>query len=1374
MHPQSSRYSSLARPSEPIRGSAVPAVPQSLAKAPRPSHSARRSVFPALTRRRLTTRRTPASSTRLQVVAVGSAVSADVANGAVRDAQPRSALPASAWAAVTDEVAVGSLAVSSSAAAVAALARDARITAVVVLEEEGSYGARGTGWEEEKRALQDAGLVAVWVPIRETDSAEQVGRGGVAGGRSHATAGSARADGPGRPAPLHAAALPPRRPPFSHTTPSLALQTHSLPPLTVQAAMLPQAVRVVAALAAMGHRVLLRCPSAARLSPLIALGYLVLAKGMPVSAALAVVKESKPNADPPVNVLMEARERLLAGMTSRVITIAEAIYHTRPITPITAITTITPITPITSITPITRITPITPFPSPPSPPSPPSLPSPVPRAPAQPLHRLLLHGSYPSLHLLAPLLSPLTSAIPAPVVCALTHLPVPLMSARPPTLPLSSPSQQAQEQCSRELFDKWLLADVSFARSVAQVGALCCSDWIRYSGQVDFQLASVPQSAEHQVRSKAQEADVAAAALAERAAEEEQGERAADPLKGLFDPASWLPKPDPDQRSNGASNASDSSSSSSSSSSSGDSSNGGSSAISNGYDVTTGTELPSLAPDAPPELQEANARVESLSAQLAEAREWLAELEASSSQVLADVASRTAEIEALKRREALWEEELEAAKVKETAMREQLRVKQTGGVQQVRVLGEVEEEISALKLKVAEGEERNAEVEKEIGELRAQVDEAKGQLRNERAVAEEAEERVAAANEKVREEVERAARARAAAWTAAQERRAVVQELAVVRTGRKEAAARAAAERIEELQVQAGLLAERVKQAEVVSTEADSRAGALEAQMAVLVSRTAAAQQRASAAAARVTFLSGRFNSLEMTAAEAARRAERVESEVVHLRGRDADAAAAVAANAEAISRLSLEVSRLSLEVSRLSLEVSRLSLEVSRLSLEVSRLSLEVRRLSLEVSRLSLEAMHLKDSEAAQAQREAALSVHLPAAQQQGEELRAQAAAFSVQLAAMARHVTRLKAELDWVDAHGRRREALSALSEEHGTDGEEAGRSWSLSLDTDASSLATLSPLGPLNPLAALAPLAAVADAAQSVASSVGVEVGGGGGGGAEGNEEWVRREVGVQGAAVAAEGELEGQMEGVEDPLELLKVLMDRVSEEASAITQRSAHLVWEAQQLREELDAQLAQQDAACQVDGRPLREVVAGVEQQAQQQQEELLQQAGALQWALGGSLALAVVAPLAIYNSYFSETARSNQINTLSAQLDAATQASRALEQVAGETEAESVEAMERLHAMEAEVEAQRAAVTRLQSLVPLVAPSVESDEAARFCQNVPQEFQSPITEQICDGLRQSGRVEAKRVDGPSGGSGAAQGGRFGFNNPFNLGWKRW
>ncbi|CAI6005314.1 unnamed protein product [Closterium sp. NIES-64] len=1239
MHPQSSRYSSLARPSEPIRGSAVPAVPQSLAKAPRPSHSARRSVFPALTRRRLTTRRTPASSTRLQ--------------------------------------------------------------------EEGSYGARGTGWEEEKRALQDAGLVAVWVPIRETDSAEQVGRGGVAGGRvaawqpcyhrqcacrrpwppcttpcccaappppsllthhtltcianpfppashragSHATAGSARADGPGRPAPLHAAALPPRRPPFSHTTPSLALQTHSLPPLTVQAAMLPQAVRVVAALAAMGHRVLLRCPSAARLSPLIALGYLVLAKGMPVSAALAVVKESKPNADPPVNVLMEARERLLAGMTSRVITIAEAIYHTRCTTG--------------------------------------------------------QHGDS------------------------------------------QSDWVQAQEQCSRELFDKWLLADVSFARSVAQ-------------------------SAEHQVRSKAQEADVAAAALAERAAEEEQGERAADPLKGLFDPASWLPKPDPDQRSNGASNASDSSSSSSSSSSSGDSSNGGSSAISNGYDVTTGTELPSLAPDAPPELQEANARVESLSAQLAEAREWLAELEASSSQVLADVASRTAEIEALKRREALWEEELEAAKVKETAMREQLRVKQTGGVQQVRVLGEVEEEISALKLKVAEGEERNAEVEKEIGELRAQVDEAKGQLRNERAVAEEAEERVAAANEKVREEVERAARARAAAWTAAQERRAVVQELAVVRTGRKEAAARAAAERIEELQVQAGLLAERVKQAEVVSTEADSRAGALEAQMAVLVSRTAAAQQRASAAAARVTFLSGRFNSLEMTAAEAARRAERVESEVVHLRGRDADAAAAVAANAEAISRLSLEVSRLSLEVSRLSLEVSRLSLEVSRLSLEVSRLSLEVRRLSLEVSRLSLEAMHLKDSEAAQAQREAALSVHLPAAQQQGEELRAQAAAFSVQLAAMARHVTRLKAELDWVDAHGRRREALSALSEEHGTDGEEAGRSWSLSLDTDASSLATLSPLGPLNPLAALAPLAAVADAAQSVASSVGVEVGGGGGGGAEGNEEWVRREVGVQGAAVAAEGELEGQMEGVEDPLELLKVLMDRVSEEASAITQRSAHLVWEAQQLREELDAQLAQQDAACQVDGRPLREVVAGVEQQAQQQQEELLQQAGALQWALGGSLALAVVAPLAIYNSYFSETARSNQINTLSAQLDAATQASRALEQVAGETEAESVEAMERLHAMEAEVEAQRAAVTRLQSLVPLVAPSVESDEAARFCQNVPQEFQSPITEQICDGLRQSGRVEAKRVDGPSGGSGAAQGGRFGFNNPFNLGWKRW
>ncbi|CAI5473012.1 unnamed protein product [Closterium sp. Yama58-4] len=1009
---------------------------------------------------------------------------------------------------------------------------DCALVCACAVQEEGSYGARGTGWEEEKRALQDAGLVAVWVPIRESDSAEQ-------------------------------------------------------------AAMLPQAVRVVAALAAMGHRVLLRCPSAARLSPLIALGYLVLAKGMPVSEALAVVKESRPNADPPVNVLIDARDRLLAGMTGRVITIAEAIYHTRCTTG--------------------------------------------------------QHGDS------------------------------------------QSDWAQAQEQCSRELFDKWLLADVSFARSVAQ-------------------------SAEHQVRTKAQEADAAAAAVAGRAAEEEQGERAADPLKGLFDPASWLPKSESDQSSNGASNTSDSSSSG------GDSSNGGSSAISSGYDVTTGTGVPSLPPDAPPELQEANARVESLSAQLAEAREWLAELEASSSQVLADVASRTAEIEALKRREALWEEELEAAKVKETAMREELRVKQTGGVQQVRALGEVEEEISALKLKVAEGEERNAEVEREIGELRAQVEEAKGQLRSERAAAEEAEERVAAANDKVREEVERAARARAAARVAAEERRAVVQELAVVRTGQKEAAERAAAERIEELQVQAGVLAERVKQAEVVSTEADSRAGALEAQMAVLVSRTAAAQQRASAAAARVTFLSGRFNTLEMTAAEAARRAESVESQVLHLRGRDADAAATVAANTEAISRLSQEV-------------------------------------------------MHLKDSEAAQAKREAALLVHLPAAQQQGEELRAQAAAFSVQLAAMARHVTRLKAELDWVDAHGRRREAEL---EQHGTDGEEAERHWSLSLTTDPSSLSTLSPLGPLNPLAALAPLAAVADAAQGAAGAVGLELGGGGGGDVEGNEEWVRREVGVQGAAVAAESELEEQMEGVDDPLELLKVLMERVSEEASAITQRSAHLVSEAQQLREAMDAQLAEQDAACQVDGRPLREVVGEVEQRAAQQREELVQQAGALQWALGGSLALAVVAPLAIYNSYFSDTARSNQINTLTAQLDAATQASRALEQVAGETEAESVEAMARLHAMEAEVEAQRAAVTRLQSLVPLVAPSVESDEAARFCQNVPQEFQSPITEQICEGMRQSGRVEAKRGDGSSGGSGAAQGGRFGFNNPFNLGWKRW
>ncbi|GJP54128.1 hypothetical protein CLOM_g13233, partial [Closterium sp. NIES-68] len=1090
----------------------VPALAQSLSRAQRPRHSSRRSLFPALPHRQFATRRTPSSSIRLQVVAVGSAVSADVSNGAVRDAQPRSALPASAWAAVTEDVAVGSLATTASPAAVQALVRDTGVTAVVSLEEEGSYSARGTGWEEEKQLLQEAGLVAVWVPIRESDSAEQ-------------------------------------------------------------AVMLPQAVRVVAALSAMGHRVLLRCPSAVRLSPLVALGYLVLAQGMSISDALTLLKHSKPNADPPANVLIEARERLLAGMTSRVITIAEAIYHTRCTTG--------------------------------------------------------QHGDS------------------------------------------QSDWAQAQEQCSREVFDKWLLADVSFARSVAQ-------------------------SAEHQVRSKAQEAEAAAAAVAGRAAEQEEGESAAGSLKGLFDPSSWLPKPD---------GSTDSSDSSGDSSSSGGTSNGDST-VSSGLDVTTGTGLPSLPPDSPPELHAANARVEALSVKLAEARDWLAELEASSSQVMADVASRTAEIEALKRREALWEEELEAAKVKETAMRERLRVKQTGGVQQVRAWGEVEEEIAALKAKVAEDDERNAEAERAIGELRAQVEEAKGQLKKERAAAEEAEGRVAEANERVREEVERVARAQAAAQVAAEERRAVVQELAVVRTARKEEAARVAAARIEQLGREAGELVERLKEAESVSLAADSRAGALEGQMAVLVSRTAAAQQRANAAASRVTFLSGRFNTLEMGAAEATRRAERVEREVGFLRDRDAKAAAAVAANTDTISRLSQE-------------------------------------------------AMHLKESEALHTQREADLSAQLPAAQQQGEELKAQAAAFSMQVAAMARQVTRLKAELDWVDRQGR---------SSKGEGGEEEGEEHSLralpalSLDSDAT---------------ALAPLAAAIDTAHGMAAAVGVEIGGQGGEGRGANGEWVRWELGVQSAAVAAESELEGQMEEVEDPIELLKLLMDRVSEETAAITHRSSHLVAETQQLRQALDAQLATLDQSTLIDGRPLREVVEEVEAEAEQQREEVVQRARVLQWALGGSLALAVVAPLAVYNGYYSEAARSNQIKTLVSELDAATQATRDLEQLAQETEADSVEAMARLRAMEAEVEAQRNAVTRLQSLVPLVAPSVESDEAAQFCRYVPEEYQSPITEQICDGLRQSGKVEAKRGDRPARSNGAAQEGRFVFNNPFNLGWRR-
>ncbi|CAI7824932.1 unnamed protein product [Closterium sp. NIES-54] len=93
------------------------------------------------------------------------------------------------------------------------------------------------------------------------------------------------------------------------------------------------------------------------------------------------------------------------------------------------------------------------------------------------------------------------------------------------------------------------------------------------------------------------------------------------------------------------------------------------------------------------------------------------------------------------------------------------------------------------------------------------------------------------------------------------------------------------------------------------------------------------------------------------------------------------------------------------------------------------------------------------------------------------------------------------------------------------------------------------------------------------------------------------------------------------------------------------------------------------------------------------------------------------------------------QVEMLRSRLAAATSGRQELESAAVKAEASKRAAMSAVQTLEEVVEAQRGSVERLQALIPLVAPSIQSEQAARFCENVPVEYQSAVTQRFCSDI---------------------------------------
>ncbi|CAI7872678.1 unnamed protein product, partial [Closterium sp. NIES-54] len=149
----------------------------------------------------------------------------------------------------------------------------------------------------------------------------------------------------------------------------------------------------------------------------------------------------------------------------------------------------------------------------------------------------------------------------------------------------------------------------------------------------------------------------------------------------------------------------------------------------------------------------------------------------------------------------------------------------------------------------------------------------------------------------------------------------------------------------------------------------------------------------------------------------------------------------------------------------------------------------------------------------------------------------------------------------------------------------------------------------------------------------------------------------------------------------------------------------------------------------------LKEYVEAAEAMAVEQKQKLVDRVHSLQWLLGTTIALAVIIPATAFYSFFTDDSHATQVEMLRSRLAAATSGRQELESAAVKAEASKRAAMSAVQTLEEVVEAQRGSVERLQALIPLVAPSIQSEQAARFCENVPVEYQSAVTQRFCSDI---------------------------------------
>ncbi|RMZ52098.1 hypothetical protein APUTEX25_001292, partial [Auxenochlorella protothecoides] len=96
-----------------------------------------------------------------------------------------------------------------------------------------------------------------------------------------------------------------------------------------QAAMLPEAVRALHTLLAMGHRVYVHCTAGINRATLTTVGYLTFVQGLGLEEALRAVREARPQAHPYVDCWRTVRRRLVEGRGDEVGHAARAIFNTR-------------------------------------------------------------------------------------------------------------------------------------------------------------------------------------------------------------------------------------------------------------------------------------------------------------------------------------------------------------------------------------------------------------------------------------------------------------------------------------------------------------------------------------------------------------------------------------------------------------------------------------------------------------------------------------------------------------------------------------------------------------------------------------------------------------------------------------------------------------------------------------------------------------------------------------------------------------------------------------------------------------------------------------------------------------------------------------